>query len=806
MEIPAPNTHLAATNKTMKKIFFAAMKTAALLATMQLHAQTVKPAFEPLKFGEAMPRGWVLAQMKRDLATGYPGKLDTLARDIASDIFITGRNRPGKLNKENAQGQYNKNDDPTHQGLWWNGETEGIWRSAYATLAWLTEDPAARAKTADYIKRLLDNRDPDGYIGIFSPEYRYNGVGEPWSLTCLLRGLLLWAEANDDDALIATFQRTVDLYIEKYTAAFAAGKQLPFTGHDHMFADLQEYFWNRTGDEKYANFRVARPTSRIADWFAKEENKGKPLSANRQGHGATQTSQMRIPFWQAIAKNNPEYLRIARGELEALDAHWLMPSGAVVSHEFIDTAPNPWDVGYEYCAMFEIANTWIQAAQKTGEAKWYQRAEHLWYNAMQGSREPDGSACLYCSNENRPTVSDQHGSRQRYSATHQQMALCCSVTSSKSHTTCFHGAWARPLGGEPGIAATIYAPAVLKTKIADTPVQIEQRTNYPYSGTVDFAIDPAKPTTFTLWLRNPEWSEKTKVTASGDAAEIKRDGDWWKVRKEWKAGDTVRVEFDQQLRLIPAINGEHAIQYGPLLYVLPITGEKKPANPHGGAANPNDYFVLPVDSKWKVENGKLKVEQPQATSEPPVSSPVPAVHGGTYPSSLAADLFLPEAPAFTLKPVAEGTNPDYPLDNPVLVLTGEMKTSDGTPVAITLVPMGSENARLRRVTFPTEGKTSVVRPPSSAAKAAEGAPQAIVTTSNNPLVKDYTKFANAYIALAKKIKSGSADAGAASDMTALDDQLREWKEKLAAEAAILSEDINKELARITAKIEHSLAD
>jgi hypothetical protein len=52
---------------------------------------------------------------------------------------------------------------------------------------------------------------------------------------------------------------------------------------------------------------------------------------------------------------------------------------------------------------------------------------------------------------------------------------------------------------------------------------------------------------------------------------------------------------------------------------------------------------------------------------------------------------------FSLK----GTNPDFPLDKPLVELNGKLlRESDGNLVPVTLVPMGAQSARPRRVTFP----------------------------------------------------------------------------------------------------------
>ena len=57
-----------------------------------------------------------------------------------------------------------------------------------------------------------------------------------------------------------------------------------------------------------------------------------------------------------------------------------------------------------------------------------------------------------------------------------------------------------------------------------------------------------------MWLRNPTRSTDTRVACAG--ADIRRIGDFWQVRKEWKPGDVVTLHLDQAIRAVSAINGE----------------------------------------------------------------------------------------------------------------------------------------------------------------------------------------------------------------------------------------------------------
>ncbi|MEI8042056.1 MAG: beta-L-arabinofuranosidase domain-containing protein [Verrucomicrobiota bacterium] len=618
-------------------------------------------AFLPLRFGTVKPRGWILEQMRRDLREGFAGHLDELCQEASSDIFATGRNRPGKPNAGNAEAV-----------AWWNGETEGNWRCGHMMLACLTGEPEAMTKAKSYVAHMLGAQDADGYLGVFSPEMRYRGNGELWTQTCLFRGLLAYADATGDNRLWEAVRHAVDRTLEGY----ATCRQIHFVQHDHMYTDVLEQLYARTGDSRYRDFglRIYHEHPKLRALLENPELKQRDgrITFNNcisGGHGATVTESMRLPLWLWVVTGEEQYRSIATGVVTAMD-RWTMPSGAMVSQESVNSPPNPWDIGYEYCTIFEREFTLLNAAQKLGRACYADAAEHLWFNAAQGSRVPDGKSVLYCSTENRLSVNDEIGRRQRFSPTHQHRAVCCSPNATRIAAYGIANAWMRPNTSEPALAAMLYGPSEISTEIAGVSVSIQEKTLYPYSSEVELMMRVSQPVAFCLWLRNPSWSHKTRIVCP--RATIRLVNGFWQVRKNWKAADRVSIRFDQTIREVPAINGEVALQYGPLLYVLPVEGT-----------------VLAIKS------------YPKPGFEDYLISCKPGLNTNlALPSSQRSK-------GYGLRPrslVATGVSPDRPLDNPPIVLEGKLvRESDHALVPATLVPMGAKSARLRRVTFPIAG-------------------------------------------------------------------------------------------------------
>ena len=374
---------------------------------------------------------------------------------------------------------------------------------------------------------------------------------------------------------------------------------------------------------------------------------------------------MRIPLWLWNATGNEEFLRLGKGAVAAMD-HWVMPSGALVSMEAVNHPPQPWGVGYEYCTILEREGTLLSAAQKLGDAAYADAVEQLWFNAAQGSRVPDGSGVLYCSAENRLSVNDEFQRRQRFSPTHQHTAVCCNPNATRVAAYYTAALWMRPRGPEPAIAAMLYGPSQMTVDIAGVAVSIDEKTLYPYSADVELTVHPARPVTFCLSLRNPSWSHATQITCPGAA--VRRVDGFWQVRRQWSSGDKVGIHFDQVVRELPAVNGEIALQYGPLLYVLPVRGTTKTIKtyPKSGL---EDYLM----SADKDVETKLALPAEQR-----------AKGFGFAPKQTSA----------------KDANPDFPLDNAPVVLEGKLvRESDGMLMPVTLVPMGRTKCTIAAYDF-----------------------------------------------------------------------------------------------------------
>jgi len=120
------------------------------------------------------------------------------------------------------------------------------------------------------------------------------------------------------------------------------------------------------------------------------------------------------------------------------------------------------------------------------------------------------------------------------------------------------------------------------------PVNIIQKTDYPWDGKIAITINPEKRSTFNLRVRIPGWSqdqaipgdlytfkepvEEPSVSVNGKTVKPKKELGYAVISKSWQAGDVVEIVFPMDVRLVEADprvedNKEKiAVQRGPVMF------------------------------------------------------------------------------------------------------------------------------------------------------------------------------------------------------------------------------------------------
>jgi hypothetical protein len=225
-----------------------------------------------------------------------------------------------------------------------------------------------------------------------------------------------------------------------------------------------------------------------------------------------------------------------------------------------------------------------------------------------------------------------------------------------------------------GLAATLYGPSRVSTKINGVDVSIVEKTGYPFTFDIEFAVAPQREVRFPLRLRVPAWSAEPIVTAA-DAVVTKDPRGYLVLEKKWKPGDVVHLKLRPTIQAQKAAGGLTAVSFGPLVYCLPVPEKAEIVQrfPEAEAAGLKGFFGYQFDPT--------------------------DVAAAKRPLALRAD-----RPDFGFS-VTENKNgdPQYPWDRSPLSLRGELTGASGKAESATLLPMGC--TILRRTFFPTQKET-----------------------------------------------------------------------------------------------------
>jgi len=120
--------------------------------------------------------------------------------------------------------------------------------------------------------------------------------------------------------------------------------------------------------------------------------------------------------------------------------------------------------------------------------------------------------------------------------------------------------------------------------IAGTNVEVTQNTDYPWSGEVSIAINPAEEKNFTVKIRIPNRNVSTlyaSTPACNEIASLAVNGvpfvptinkGYASISRTWKAGDTIELVLPMKVQRIKASDkvaadaGRVALRYGALIY------------------------------------------------------------------------------------------------------------------------------------------------------------------------------------------------------------------------------------------------
>jgi DUF1680 family protein len=615
----------------MEKLKNNAMKTTIismlLLAFTGLNAQNTAEKFQALPFGSIKPSGWLKTQMQKDI-DGFVGNLDQIVPELINDpIYSTGRLQ--KHSKAKDLGNHKEGDaEGDEQYKWWNSETQSNWWDGYLRNVFLLSDKKGMEKVKKYVETILDTQDEDGYIGIYDKELRYqfnSENGELWSKASLYRGLLAYYEYTKEEKVFKAIERAVANVMQNYpihaSSPFSSGTS--FNGgvsHGLTFTDVLERMYFLTQNEKYRQYALFLYTDFSNTYQSEEDVQLKNiLNPNYQlkSHAVHTFEHIRTLIIAKYAAKNAELSKALAIYLERVKNATTISGGAIGDEWIAARKADATHTGYEYCSLQELLDSYSLLLQKTGNTTIGDDIENIFYNAAQGSRNPNHSCIAYLKTDNSfEMLGTKNGevepnrkqTRYKYSPAHQDVAVCCNPNAGRISPYFIQNSWMKE--NENTLVATLLMPNILETSINDNKIQIENITEYPFKNDFNLKISQAKSSIFTLKIRMPDWVKKVKTDEMYSI-----ENDFVVIEREFMANDNVRIFFDTDVQINADNGGSHYYTYGALLFSLPIKAKEITGKTYMG--NFIDFTYEPISPerysfkervKTKYEMGKINTK------------------------------------------------------------------------------------------------------------------------------------------------------------------------------------------------------
>lgn len=472
-------------------------------------------------------------------------------------------------------------EHPTDTNIW-QAEHMGKWlETACNTMAY-NHDPKLRHLVDETVDRLIQLQQPDGWLGSYAPEYRfqnydwnanvdkkyvpfYNGpFYDIWCHYLTMLGLMRYYEITGNQPALAAAEKIGNLII----ATFGPGKQdLMLINHDHGFGPGVGVFpfsklYLLTGDVRYRDF---------ANYITTQYGRpGKvPIlmtTTNKEGYPFPEGAQIKHCEFELCLNGICQLYRGTGEEKYLATAHnlyegYFAPQNETLSlHGF--KAPPPGirvpETYYgflETCDIVPMLRWYVEMARITGDSQYLDAVELNLYNALLSRDLPDGSVWPGL---DVPKTNYFH-------CCYSMLGVGLSYIPSWIYFTTTNG-----------ILVNLYEASTLSTRVAGVQVKLEQTTEYPLAGTIKLKIQPQRPATFDLCLRIPKWCQGARVLVNGEPLESAKPmaGEIFKINRHWKSSSTVTLILDMPARAesreLARNTGQRVmiLERGPLLLAL----------------------------------------------------------------------------------------------------------------------------------------------------------------------------------------------------------------------------------------------
>jgi uncharacterized protein len=457
------------------------------------------------------------------------------------------------------------------------------WTEAVGFALQSGDRPELRATAEKLIDEVVSVQETSGYLNTYYqddrkslrmlPQTQTTGH-ELYNMGHMLQGAIAYYRATGDRKLLDAGIRFVDDFL---LPNYGPDPKKPIvSGHPEIELALIELY-RITGDKRQLELagyilggdkRIELPEGRTIYMFS-----GTPFTARTkmQGHAVRAMYACCGATDYFLETGDDTYWKTLNLLWNDMTSSKMYITGGVGSRAqgeaFGDAyeLPNFRAYGESCAAIGNMMWNWRMLAA-TGDAKFTDVIERALYNGINSGMSLDGT--MYCYRN--PLAFDPSSGEKIRNPWYD--VTCCPPNLERTFASLpgyFYST------SRDGIYVHLYDNSQLDWHLENgIGLKIAQKTNYPWDGTIELAVSPARPSEFALHLRIPGWCDRAEVTVNGKNILGVTPGRYLALRRNWSSGEIVRMKLEmtpQVLQANPRVaddTGRVAVQRGPLIYCM----------------------------------------------------------------------------------------------------------------------------------------------------------------------------------------------------------------------------------------------
>jgi DUF1680 family protein len=471
----------------------------------------------------------------------------------------------GKLVKGKHQGQL-YNDSDVYKVL------EGL---AYSLS--LKPDKALEKRADSIIDQIAAAQQKDGYLNTYytlvGPRKRWTNIQHGHELYCaghLIEAAVAYHQATGKRKLLDVAKKLAD----HIGTVFGPGKRCDTCGHQEIELALVKLY-RATRQKKYLDqarfFLDVRGRKDKRKLFGEYAQDHKPVREQTEvaGH-AVRAMYLYCGMADVAALTGDRALFRALEKIwhDVVDRKMYLTGGigpSASNEGFTVPYDLPNDSAYaETCAAIGMALWNHRMFLRTGDGKYADVLEREVYNGLLSGVSLTGDRFFYVN----PLASVGRHLRVPWFD-----CSCCPTNVVRYLPGMGERAYAHRKNA---LWTVLYMGSTATVPLDGGKVTLIQKTRYPWAGTVEIEVKPAKSFAFDLNLRIPRWCQGgwTVALNGKSLGALRSERGYTRISRTWKAGDVVKLTLPMPVvrvhahEKVKANRGRVALQRGPVVYCL----------------------------------------------------------------------------------------------------------------------------------------------------------------------------------------------------------------------------------------------